>query len=167
MGRTGDWFAYSASGVVPDLVTLAKGLGGGIPIGACIAIGDAGTLLQPGNHGTTFGGNAVATAAALAVIATIESDDLLAHVVTIGDQLRRGLGDHPLVAETTGRGLLVGVVLRQPLAAEAQKAALAAGLIINNATPERIRLAPPLVLSEDEAADAVTILRTVLDEVSA
>jgi acetylornithine/N-succinyldiaminopimelate aminotransferase len=167
MGRTGDWFAYSASGVVPDLVTLAKGLGGGIPIGACIAIGDAGTLLQPGNHGTTFGGNAVATAAALAVIATIESDDLLSHVVTIGDQLRRGLDDHPLVAETTGRGLLVGVVLRQPLAAETQKAALAAGLIINNATPERIRLAPPLVLSEDEAADAVTILRTVLDEVSA
>jgi acetylornithine/N-succinyldiaminopimelate aminotransferase len=114
MGRTGEWFAYSPSGVVPDLVTLAKGLGGGIPIGACIAIGDAGTLLQPGNHGTTFGGNAVATAAALAVIATIEADDLLAHVVTIGDQLRRGLADHPLVAETTGRGLLVGVVLRQP-----------------------------------------------------
>ena len=167
MGRTGEWFAYTPSGVVPDLVTLAKGLGGGIPIGACIAIGDAGTLLQPGNHGTTFGGNAVATAAALAVIATIEADDLLAHVVTIGDQLRRGLADHSLVAETTGRGLLVGVVLHQPLAAEAQKAALAAGLIINNATPDRLRLAPPLILGEDEAAEAVTILRTVLDEVSA
>jgi acetylornithine/N-succinyldiaminopimelate aminotransferase len=166
MGRTGAWFAYEESGVTPDLVTLAKGLGGGLPIGACVAIGAAGTLLQPGNHGTTFGGNAVSTAAALAVIATIEADDLLGRAVTIGDQLRRGLADHPLVADVTGRGLLVGVVLHQPLAAEAQKAALAAGLIINNATPDRLRLAPPLVLSEDEAADAVAALRGVLDEVS-
>jgi acetylornithine/N-succinyldiaminopimelate aminotransferase len=85
----------------------------------------------------------------------------------IGDQLRRGLVDHPLVAEVTGRGLLVGVVLRQPLAAEAQKAAMAAGLILNNATPDRLRLAPPLVLSESDAAHAVTTLRAVLDEVSA
>ena len=166
MGRTGAWFAYEESKVVPDLVTLAKGLGGGIPIGACVAIGDAATLLQPGNHGTTYGGNAVSTAAALAVIATIESQDLLSHVVTIGDQIRRGLADHPLVAEVTGRGLLVGVVLHRPLAAEIQKAALAAGLILNNATPERLRLAPPLILSEDEAAEAVTVLRDVLDEVS-
>ncbi|MET0822438.1 MAG: acetylornithine transaminase [Aeromicrobium sp.] len=167
MGRTGAWFAYEQSGVVPDLLTLAKGLGGGLPIGACVAVGDAGTLLQPGNHGTTFGGNAVSTAAALAVIATIEGEGLLEHVTTIGDQLRRGLVDHPLVAEVTGRGLLVGVVLHQPLAAEAQKAAMAAGLILNNATPERLRLAPPLVLSESEAAHAVTTLRAVLDEVGA
>jgi len=167
MGRTGAWFAYEESGVVPDLVTLAKGLGGGLPIGACVAIGAAGTLLQPGNHGTTFGGNAVSTAAALAVIATIEADGLLEHATTIGDQLRRGLADHPLVAEVTGRGLLVGVVLHEPLAAEAQKAAMAAGLILNNATPDRLRLAPPLVLTEDEAARAVTVLRGVLDEVSA
>jgi len=167
MGRTGAWFAYEESGVVPDLVTLAKGLGGGLPIGACVAIGAAGTLLQPGNHGTTFGGNAVSTAAALAVIATIEADGLLEHATTIGDQLRRGLADHPLVAEVTGRGLLVGVVLHEPLAAEAQKAAMAAGLILNNATPDRLRLAPPLVLTEDEAARAVTVLRGALDEVSA
>jgi len=166
MGRTGAWFAYEESGVVPDLVTLAKGLGGGLPIGACVAVGDAGTLLQPGNHGTTFGGNAVSTAAALAVVATIESEGLLEHALTIGDQLRRGLADHPLVADVTGRGLLVGIVLHEPLAAEAQKAALAAGLILNNATPDRLRLAPPLVLSEDEAAEAVTVLRGVLDEVS-
>ncbi|MCL3819153.1 acetylornithine transaminase [Aeromicrobium wangtongii] len=166
MGRTGAWFAYTESGIVPDVVTLAKGLGGGLPIGACIALGDAATLLQPGNHGTTFGGNAVSTAAALAVIATIERDGLLEHAVTIGDQLRRGLADHPLVADVTGRGLLIGVVLNQPVAAEAQKAALAAGLILNNTTPDRLRLAPPLVLSEDEAADAVAVLRGVLDEVS-
>lgn len=167
IGRTGAWFAHTESGVVPDLVTLAKGLGGGIPIGACLAVGDAASLLQPGNHGTTFGGNAVATAAALAVIATIETDGLLEHVTTIGDQVRRGLADHPLVAEVTGRGLLVGVVLREPVAAQAQQAALAAGLIINNATPDRLRLAPPLVLSEAEAAEAVAGLRAVLDEVGA
>jgi acetylornithine/N-succinyldiaminopimelate aminotransferase len=167
IGRTGAWFAHTQSGVVPDLITVAKGLGGGIPIGACIALGDAATLLQPGNHGTTFGGNPVATAAALAVIATIESDHLLDHVATIGDQLRRGLGDHPLVSDTTGRGLLVGLVLSEPLAAEIAKAALAAGLIVNAPTPDRIRLAPPLILTEDEAAHAVTTLRAVLDEVSA
>jgi acetylornithine/N-succinyldiaminopimelate aminotransferase len=166
IGRTGAWFAHEQSGVVPDLVTVAKGLGGGIPIGACIALGDAATLLQPGNHGTTFGGNPVATAAALAVISTIESERLLDHVATIGDQLRRGLADHPLVTDTTGRGLLVGIVLAQPIAADIAKAALAAGLIINAPTPDRIRLAPPLVLTEDEAAHAITTLRTVLDEVS-
>lgn len=167
IGRTGAWFAFEQSGVVPDLVTLAKGLGGGIPIGACVALGDAATLLQPGNHGSTFGGNPVATAAALAVISTIESDKLLDHVATIGDQLRRGLEDHPLVTSTTGRGLLVGVVLAQPIAADVVKAALAAGLIINAPTPDRLRLAPPLILTEDEASRAVTTLRAVLDEVSA
>ncbi|MEO6604689.1 MAG: acetylornithine transaminase [Aeromicrobium sp.] len=167
IGRTGAWFAHEESGVVPDLVTVAKGLGGGIPIGACIALGDAATLLQPGNHGTTFGGNPVATAAALAVIAAIESEQLLEHVETIGAQLRRGIGDHASVIATTGRGLLVGIVLAQPVAAEVAKAALAAGLIINAPTPDRLRLAPPLVLTEDEAAHAVTTLRSVLDEVTA
>lgn len=165
IGRTGTWFAYEESGVVPDLVTVAKGLGGGIPIGACIALGDAATLLRPGNHGTTFGGNPVATAAAMAVISTIESSRLLDHVATIGDQLRRGLGDHALVTSTTGRGLLVGIVLAEPIAAEVAKAALAAGLIINAPTHDRLRLAPPLILTEDEAAHAVATLRTVLDEV--
>ncbi|WP_332642566.1 acetylornithine transaminase [Aeromicrobium sp.] len=167
IGRTGAWFAYEESGVVPDLVTLAKGLGGGIPIGACVALGDAATLLQPGNHGSTFGGNPVATAAALAVISTIESDKLLDHVTTIGDQLRRGLEEHRLVTSTTGRGLLVGIVLAQPIAADVFKAALAAGLIINAPTPDRLRLAPPLILTEDEASRAVTTIRAVLDEVSA
>ncbi len=166
IGRTGAWFAFEQTGIVPDLITVAKGLGGGIPIGACIALGDAATLLQPGNHGTTFGGNPVATAAALAVISTIESDKLLDHVTTIGDQLRRGLGDHPLVTDTTGRGLLVGIVLAQPIAADVAKAALAAGLIVNAPTPDRLRLAPPLVLTENEAAHAVSALRAVLDEVS-
>jgi len=167
VGRTGAWFAHTDSGIVPDLVTVAKGLGGGIPIGACIALGDAGSLLQPGNHGTTFGGNPVATAAALAVIATIESEGLLDNALKVGDVFRDGLADHPLVAETTGRGLLVGVVLTEPVTAEVQKAALAAGIILNNATPTRLRLAPPLILTPEQAEGAVAVLRTILDEVTA
>jgi acetylornithine/N-succinyldiaminopimelate aminotransferase len=164
MGRAGDWFAHRTSGVTPDLVTVAKGLGGGIPIGACIALGDAGTLLQPGNHGTTFGGNPVATAAALAVISTIEEQGLLENARTVGERIRAGLADHPLVVDTTGRGLLIGIVLSRPVSADVQKAALDAGLIVNNPTPDRLRLAPALILSADQADDAVKTLRTLLDE---
>jgi acetylornithine aminotransferase len=166
IGRTGEWFAHASSGVTPDLVTVAKGLGGGIPVGACIALGGAATLLQPGNHGTTFGGNPVATAAAQAVISTIEQDGLLENARTVGQQIRSALGDHPLVAGTTGRGLLVGVVLTRPVSADVQKAALDAGLIVNNPTPDRLRLAPPLILTADQAEGAVKTLRTLLDEVA-
>ncbi|MCD9155041.1 acetylornithine transaminase [Aeromicrobium duanguangcaii] len=167
IGRTGDWFGHSPSGVRPDLVTLAKGLGGGIPIGALVALGDAGSLLGPGNHGTTFGGNPVATAAALAVVSTIESEDLLTATRSRGDQLADGLGRHARVAAVTGRGLLRGVVLTEPRAADVQQAALDAGLIVNAPTPDRLRLAPPLILTEDEAADAVRTLSAVIDEVLA
>jgi acetylornithine/N-succinyldiaminopimelate aminotransferase len=164
IGRTGEWFAHKAAGVTPDLVTVAKGLGGGIPIGACIALGEAATLLQPGNHGTTFGGNPVATAAALAVISTIEGDGLLENARTVGQQIRSALDDHPLVAGTSGRGLLIGVGLTRPVSADVQKAALDAGLIVNNPTPDRLRLAPPLILTADQAEGAVKTLRTLLDE---
>ncbi|MBC9226787.1 acetylornithine transaminase [Aeromicrobium sp. 636] len=167
IGRTGDWFGHSPSGVRPDLVTLAKGLGGGLPIGALVALGDAGSLLGPGNHGTTFGGNPVATAAALAVLSTIESEDLLSATRSRGDQLADGLGRHARVAAVTGRGLLRGVVLTEPRAADVQRAALDAGLIVNAPTPDRLRLAPPLILTEDEAADAVRTLSAVIDEVLA
>ncbi|TXL63017.1 acetylornithine transaminase [Aeromicrobium terrae] len=166
IGRTGAWFDHARSCITPDLVTVAKGLGGGIPIGACIALGDTATLLQPGNHGTTFGGNPVATSAALAVIETIEAEGLLENAREVGDAIRSGLADHPLVAETTGRGLLVGIVLTEPKAAEIQQAALDAGLIINNATPERLRLAPPLILTPEQADGAVKTLRMLLDEAS-
>lgn len=165
VGRTGDWFGFEAAGVAPDLMTLAKGLGGGIPIGACVAVGDAATLLQPGNHGTTFGGNPVATAAALAVIDTIESEGLLQHVTARGDQLAAGLEPHPQVVQVTGRGLLRGVVLAEPRAAEVQQAALDAGLVVNAPTPDRLRLAPPLILTEDEAAQAVSTLSALITEV--
>jgi acetylornithine aminotransferase len=166
IGRTGEWFAHASSGVTPDLMTVAKGLGGGIPVGACIALGGAATLLQPGNHGTTFGGNPVATAAAQAVISTIDQDGLLENARTVGRQIRSDLDGHPLVAATTGRGLLVGVVLTRPVSADVQKAALEAGLILNNPTPDRLRLAPPLILTADQAEGAVKTLRTLLDEVA-
>jgi acetylornithine aminotransferase len=151
MGRTGLWFEHLRSGVVPDVVTLAKGLGGGFPIGACIGLGAAGELLQPGNHGSTFGGNPVACAAALAVIATIETDGLLDQSVKRGDELRRGLETGPGVTEVSGEGLLVGVQLLGDLAPEVVVAAQEAGFIINATGPSRIRLAPPLVLTEADA----------------
>jgi len=118
---------------------VAKGLGGGIPIGACIGVGDAGTLLQPGNHGTTFGGNPVACAAALAVICTIEADGLLDHVTTLGQKLRDGLAADPRVTEVRGEGLLIGVELASGDSAEVVAAAMAAGFIINNPTPTALR----------------------------
>ena len=167
IGRTGAWFAYTGSGIVPDLVTVAKGLGGGIPIGALLALGDAATLLKPSNHGTTFGGNPVATAAALAVIDTIVADDLLANAKAVGDRIRTGLAAHRLVTDVTGAGLLIGIVLAQDVSGALQQSALAAGLIINNPTPNRIRLAPPLILTADDADNAVSTLLTLLDEVAA
>ena len=166
IGRTGDWLAYTRTGIQPDLITLAKGLGGGIPIGAYIALGEAATLLEPGNHGTTFGGNPVATAAALAVIRTIEDENLLEHVTVIGDMLRERLASHPLVREVTGSGMLIGVVLAEPVAAQVQQAALAAGLILNAPTPDRLRLAPPLILTSDDAGAAVATLTAIFDEVT-
>jgi len=163
MGRTGRWFAHHAHDVTPDVVTLAKGLGGGFPIGACIGLGTAGDLLEPGNHGTTFGGNPVACAAALAVVATIEADGLLEHAAVLGAKLRDGLAADARVAEVRGEGLLVGLSLTEPKAAEVAAEALAAGFVVNNATPDRIRLAPPLVLTDDDAASFLAAWPTILD----
>ena len=168
VGRTGAWFAHHAQhiggGVVPDVVTLAKGLGGGFPIGACLGVGAAGDLLEPGNHGTTFGGNPVACAAALAVLATIESDGLLEHATVLGHKLRDGLAADPRVTEVRGVGLLIGLDLSAERSAEVADAALAAGFIVNNPTPGRIRLAPPLVLTEDEAAAFLAAWPDILDK---
>ena len=168
MGRTGTWFAHQHPSIepveiTPDLVTLAKGLGGGIPIGACLATGDAATLLQPGNHGTTFGGNPVASAAALAVIRTIEADDLLEHVTVLGQKLRDGLAADPRVTEVRGEGLLIGIELATARSAETQSAALDAGFIVNNPTATSIRLAPPLVLTADDAGAFLAAWPTILD----
>ncbi|MGZ5417953.1 MAG: acetylornithine transaminase [Nocardioides sp.] len=162
MGRTGAWFAHAASGVTPDVVTLAKGLAGGIPIGACVAVGEYGALLQPGNHGTTFGGNPVATAAALAVIGTIEKDDLLANAVTVGEQLKAGLAEGR-VTEIRGQGLLIGLDLSEDRAAQVADTALARGFIVNACSPNRIRLAPPLILTPAQADEFLAAWSGILD----
>ena len=162
MGRTGAWFAHTAAGVTPDIVTVAKGLAGGIPVGACIAVGEYGALLQPGNHGTTFGGNPVAAAAALAVIETIEKDDLLNNATNVGIALRAGLVDDR-VTEIRGAGLLIALDLSEPVAAQVSAQALQHGFIVNDCTPQRIRLAPPLVLTEKQADEFIQAWPRILD----
>lgn len=153
VGRTGAWFAHQhpdlvSAPVVPDIVTLAKGLAGGIPIGACIATHGAGKLFDPGNHGTTFGGNPVAAAAALAVLDVIGESGFLARVTEAGGRLRAAAAADARVVETRGAGLLVGLTLAEPKSAEVVTAAQDAGFIVNGATPERVRMAPPLVLTD-------------------
>ncbi|MBZ5741105.1 acetylornithine transaminase [Nocardioides sp. GBK3QG-3] len=164
MGRTGQWFAHQTMAVRPDVVTLAKGLGGGFPIGACIALGDAADLLQPGNHGTTFGGNPVACAAALTVVRTIQDDEILEHVTVLGQKLRDGLAADPRVTEVRGEGLLIGLDLADEKSADVVAAAQRAGFILNNPTPKRIRLAPPLVVTQDDVNALLAAWPGILDE---
>ena len=163
IGRTGSWFAWQhpdlGAGVRPDVVTMAKGLGGGFPIGALLASGTAATLLSPGQHGTTFGGNPVAAAAALATLGVLERDGVLAHVAEMGERLATALAAAPLVTEVRGRGLLLAIELSSPVAARVADLALAAGFIVNPVTPTALRLAPPLVLTWDEVEPFVTFLR--------
>ncbi|GIJ10152.1 acetylornithine transaminase [Micromonospora andamanensis] len=153
VGRTGHWFAHQADGVEPDVVTLAKGLGGGLPIGATLGFGPAADLLGPGSHGSTFGGNPVSCAAALAVISTIASEGLLDHVKRIGERLRRGIESlgHPLVGGVRGAGLLLGVTLTAPVSAALAGALRDAGFLVNPIQPDVIRLAPPLILTAAQA----------------
>ncbi|MGN6252952.1 MAG: acetylornithine transaminase [Marmoricola sp.] len=164
VGRTGRWFAAATDpDVAPDVVTIAKGLGGGIPIGACLAFGGAADLLQPGNHGTTFGGNPVACAAGLAVIGTIERDDLLARAEQLGRSLREGLAADARVTEVRGEGLLIGLDLAEERSAQVLVAAREAGFILNNPTPSRIRLAPALVLPDADAQAFLAAWPAILD----
>jgi len=153
LGRTGEWMAHHASGIVPDIVTVAKGLGGGMPIGACIGLGDAGHVLGPGMHGTTFGGNPVCAAAANAVLDTIESDGLLRHAALLGARWRDDLAslEIPELVDVRGRGLLIGLEFASPIASAVVAAGRDAGFVLNAATPTTIRLAPPLVITQDEA----------------
>ncbi|MCZ7413355.1 acetylornithine transaminase [Streptomyces sp. WMMC897] len=167
IGRTGHWFACRAQGVEPDVITLAKGLGAGMPIGATLAFGDAAGLLTPGQHGSTFGGNPVACAAGLAVLDTLAADGLLGHIQRVGARLREGVWalGHPLIDRVRGAGLLLGIVLTEPVAAQVQQSAQDAGFLVNAVAPDVIRLAPPLVISEGEADALVRALPGVLDAV--
>lgn len=165
IGRTGAMFATRRVGVVPDVITLAKGLGGGLPIGACLAVGAAGELLNAGQHGTTFGGNPIACAAALAVLDTIEADDLIAHVDRLGKIIAAEIEclDHPLVDHVRGSGLLLGVVLTAPLAKAVEAAAREAGYLVGATTADVVRLAPPFILTEEQVARFVAGLPRILD----
>jgi len=167
IGRTGTWFAHQAEGVRPDVLTLAKGLGGGLPIGACIGLGDCGTGFARGDHGSTFGGNPVACAAALAVLDTIERDGLLAHATAVGEHLAAGLEavGHPLVSGVRGRGLWRAVVLTADRAADVEAAARRAGFLVNAVQPDAIRLAPPLILTAAEADSFIAEWPAILNRI--
>lgn len=155
IGRTGSWFAHQAvddggdgSGVLPDVMTLAKGLGGGLPIGAMVAFGEAAHLLGPGSHGSTFGGNPVSCAAALAVLDAIESEGLLTRVREVSARLTTIVSSSSIVDHVRGRGLLLGAVLSRPVAADLEAAARSHGLIVNAIGTDVIRMAPPLVITD-------------------
>jgi acetylornithine/N-succinyldiaminopimelate aminotransferase len=173
-GRTGAWFAHQhpliGGGVTPDVVTLAKGLGGGIPIGALVALGDGpARMLGPGAHGTTFGGNPVAAAAGLATLHVIERDGLLENARTIGHRITDAVLSlaHPQVASVRGEGLLLGIALNGPIAAGVRDALLGGGIIVNAAAPDVVRLAPPLILTADQADSFVEALPGALDTAAA
>jgi acetylornithine aminotransferase len=165
IGRTGHWFAHQADGIEPDVVTLAKGLGGGLPLGATIVFGDWADALEPGSHGSTFGGNPVCCAAALAVLATIEEEGLLDHVKRMGELIRRGIEglSHPLVTEVRGAGLLLGVGLAAPTAGAVQAALQNAGFLTNAPRPDTLRLAPPLIISAEQVEAFLAALPGALD----
>ena len=169
LGRAGAWLSHTVvePGLQPDVVTLAKGIGGGLPMGAVLARGEAATALVKGDHGTTFGGNPVVAAAALAVLDVLEKDDLLARSVVIGADLRGGVEalGHPLVSHVRGVGAWLGIVLTAPVAPALEVAARAAGFLVNAAAPDVIRLAPPLVLTDAQVNAFLTALPGVLDAV--
>lgn len=165
IGRTGDWFGFQESGIVPDAVTLAKGLGGGLPIGALVTFGsDVTGLLTAGQHGSTFSGNPLVAAAGLSVLSTIESDDLLSHVSEMGEHLVDAVAalDHPDIAGVRGRGLLRAIVLRSDLSAGVAAAARDAGFLVNPVAPNAVRLVPPLIVTRDELDLFVTALPTLI-----
>ena len=162
MGRTGDWFGYEYSGITPDVITLAKGLGGGLPLGAMIALGKAADLFQPGDHGSTFGGNPVTTAAGLAAIDVIESKKLLKKVRQQGDYLIQELALIPGVKEVRGAGLLIGIELERLKASDIATAMRDAGVLVNAANPTTIRIAPALIVTDAQINKFISIFKKVI-----
>jgi acetylornithine aminotransferase len=164
MGRTGDWFGYEYSGITPDVITLAKGLGGGLPLGAMIALGKAADLFQPGDHGSTFGGNPVTTAAGLAAIDVIESKKLLNKVKQQGDYLIQELALIPGIKEVRGAGLLIGIELERLKASEIAAALRDAGVLVNAANPTTIRIAPALIVTDAQINKFISIFKKVISD---
>lgn len=166
LGRTGRWFGFQHFGVTPDVITLAKALGAGLPIGACIAREEVADAFRPGDHATTFGGGPIPCAAALAVLDVIEREGLIERSEAMGKRLVAALSEatkgNPAVTEVRGIGLLVAVALRGPWAAEVVSAALGRGLVVNNVAPDAVRLAPPLVVGEEQVDRAASILGEIL-----
>ena len=165
MGRTGDWFGYEYSGIKPDVITLAKGLGGGLPLGAMIAVGAAAKLFTAGDHGSTFGGNPIATASALAVIKTIEKEKILSHVDEVGEFLLAELALIPGVTEVRGAGLLIGLTLDKPVAKAVTKRCQELGALINAPSESFIRIAPALNVSLKQAQKFVVIFAQAVKEI--
>lgn len=167
IGRTGKWFAYQHTGILPDVMTLAKGLGSGVPIGACLTAGKAADIFQPGNHGSTFGGNPLACTAGLTTLNIIEQDKLIAHAESLGQFIRQGftaaLQGVTGIKEIRGQGLMIGVELDRPCG-DLVKQALAQGLLINVTADNVIRLLPPLTMSQDEAQQLLDILCPLIKE---
>jgi acetylornithine/N-succinyldiaminopimelate aminotransferase len=164
MGRTGDWFGYEYSGITPDVITLAKGLGGGLPLGAMIALGKAANLFQPGDHGSTFGGNPVTTAAGLAAIKFIESQKLLKKVEKQGAYLMQELALIPGVSEVRGAGLLLGIELENSKSSDVASALQKSGVLVNAANPTTIRLAPALIVTDIQIKKFISIFKKVMSD---
>jgi acetylornithine aminotransferase len=165
MGRTGDWFGYEYSGITPDVITLAKGLGGGLPLGAMIALGKAADLFQPGDHGSTFGGNPVTTAAGLVAIKFIESQKLLKKVEKQGAYLMQELALIPGVSEVRGAGLLLGIELENLKSSDVAGALQKSGVLVNAANPTTIRLAPALIVTDVQIKKFISIFKKVMSDV--
>jgi acetylornithine/N-succinyldiaminopimelate aminotransferase len=168
VGRTGNWFSFQGSGIEPDAIAIAKGIAGGVPIGALVTFGAASDLFETGQHGSTFGGNPLATAAANAVLGEIERADLIGNSVRRGEQLRADIAgiNSPLVGEIRGEGLLIGIGLTEPVAGRLSREALALGLIINAANDTSIRIAPPLIIGDAEVAEFTTKFTHALEAAS-
>ena len=166
MGRTGDWFGYEYSGIKPDVITLAKGLGGGLPLGAMIALGGAANLFQPGDHGSTFGGNPVATAAGLAVIDTIEKKDLLKRVGTVGVELMADIALIEGVKSVRGAGLLIGIEFTEPIAKKVALECQSQGVLVNGNSETVIRIAPPLIVTDRDIAKFLKVFTESVHKVT-
>jgi acetylornithine aminotransferase len=164
IGRTGQWFGFEHEKVQPDVITLAKGIGGGLPLGATIAYGRAAQLLQPGDHGTTFGGNPIACAAANAVLDVIESKKLMQSAKVFEKQIKKSLSVVPGVSEVRGRGLLLGIGLTTPIAKGISTSLLESGVIVNAANDQTIRIAPPLIVTKLQIEKFIVIFKKVMRE---